>query len=227
MVYSLHVLQPLLLGPWRPRRPPRSQRGRVLSPVLGFWRARSAPETPLPPSPSVLTSPQAGPSALQSDLSPDPWWREMTWGTHVTRMVLRPQIPAAGIWLLREGLSYSVSYPVNSGLKAGSGEAETTTPREMESWEKPVGQALAVKRIVRNLEETASWKRMRLVGSGWGKEINSEKCRISGELTVNNIGRCGCSFRLFASPVSPRVLNPCPLSPGMVSPHLILCRPLL
>ena len=51
----------------------------------------------------------------------------------MTPMVLRPQIPGAGIWLLREGLSYSVSYPVNSGRKAGSGEAETATPREMES----------------------------------------------------------------------------------------------
>ena len=56
VVYSLHVLQPLL-GPWRPRRPPRSRRGRVLSPVLGFWRARPTPETPVPPGPFVLKSP--------------------------------------------------------------------------------------------------------------------------------------------------------------------------
>ena len=46
-------------------------------------------------------------------------------------MGLRPQIPPAGVWLLLEGLSYSVSYPVNSGRKAGSEEAETATPREM------------------------------------------------------------------------------------------------
>ena len=53
---------------------------------------------------------------------------------------------------------------------------------------------MAVKRIVRNLEETASWKRMSLVGSGCGKERNSEKSRISGELMVSKIGRCDCSF---------------------------------
>ena len=50
VVYSLRVLQPLLLGPWRPRRPPLSGRGRVLSRVLGFWRARAAPETPSLPA---------------------------------------------------------------------------------------------------------------------------------------------------------------------------------
>ena len=46
-------------------------------------------------------------------------------------MVLQTQIPPARIWLMQEGLSYSVSYPVNSGRKAGSEEAETATPREM------------------------------------------------------------------------------------------------
>ena len=68
----------------------------------------------------------------------------------MTPMGLRPQIPPAGVWLLREGLSYSVSYPVNSGRKAGSEEAETATPREIEN-EKHEGEAMAMKRIVRNL----------------------------------------------------------------------------
>ena len=63
-VYSLHVLQPFLLEPWRPRWPPRSRRCRVLSPVQGFWWAHPAPETPVPPSASVFTSPQTFPWSL-------------------------------------------------------------------------------------------------------------------------------------------------------------------
>ena len=60
-----------------------------------------------------------------------------------------------------------------------------------------------------------------------GKERSLEKSRISGELKVSKIGRC-CSVRVLATPVSLRVCsNSCSLSPGMLSNHLILCRPLL
>ena len=44
---------------------------------------------------------------------------------------------------------------------------------------------------------------------------------------MSKIGRC-CSVRVLATPVSLRVCsNSCSLSPGMLSNHLILCRPLL
>ena len=57
------------------------------------------------------------------------------------------------------------------------------------------------------------------------KDRSLEKSRISGKLKVSKIGRC-CSVRVFATPVSLRVCSSlCSLSPGMLSNHLILCRP--
>ena len=50
------------VGPWRSRGQPRSRRSRVLSPVLGFWRA------PLAPSLSALASSQADRSAPPASL---------------------------------------------------------------------------------------------------------------------------------------------------------------
>ena len=105
VVYSLRVLQPLLLGPWRPRRPPLSGRGRVLSRVLGFWRARPAAETPS--LPVILTSslhrrvlPTRRP-CIHSDVALTRVL-EVTCASHVTPEVLPFQIPPIAVWLLRE-----------------------------------------------------------------------------------------------------------------------------
>ena len=87
-----------LSAPGGQRRPPRSRRGRDLSPVLGFCRARPSPETPpLPPSPSVLAS-SSGRSFCSPGLpflvspSPHPALGEVTWASLVTPNGLRYQI---------------------------------------------------------------------------------------------------------------------------------------
>ncbi|XDC82486.1 hypothetical protein R6Z07F_013659 [Ovis aries] len=54
-------------SPWRSHRPPCSRRGRILYPVLGFWRARPAPEIL---SASVLQS--QAPSASEAFPVPSP-----------------------------------------------------------------------------------------------------------------------------------------------------------
>ena len=54
------------VGPWRSRGQPRSRRSRVLSPVLGFWRARPARDPHWLPA-SALAS-QADRSALKASL---------------------------------------------------------------------------------------------------------------------------------------------------------------
>ena len=161
-VCSLRGPQARALDNWRPRRP-RSGKGPVLSPVLVFWRARPAPETPRLPAAqsSLLLRPVVLPLrhsyliALPR-LSVGGGGLAQPRDTHGSV----PQIQPAGIWLMQVGASYSVAIPANR-RPGCSGEAERETPRELEIEESMMEKRWQRRGLARNLGRDSNMKEHR------------------------------------------------------------------